>query len=139
MKLSLIPLLILLALTPVLSQVTDSIPPVIALNRIKVMSVDKGPLMYFCLPDSCKLPAVFKTDSMSSILFYFKGTVKRDPKKVMYKTRLEGRDDVWTEITKEGFVEYKKLSPGSYVLNVHACNSSGVWNYEPFRFKFVVN
>ncbi len=46
-----------------------------------------------------------------------------------YKYRLEPYDDNWVYVnSNQGFANYSKLKPGSYVFRVNATNTIGQWN-----------
>ena len=52
------------------------------------------------------------------------------PEKNKYRYKLEGLRDEWIEAGYDRSVTYTNLDPGTYVFNVQACNSSGLWNLE---------
>ena len=54
-----------------------------------------------------------------------------------YKYRLEGFDSKWN-LTYDHEARYM-LSPGSYVFEVQAQNSSGVWSQNPAIYNFTIN
>ncbi len=58
------------------------------------------------------------------------------PEKVLFKYRLEGLDDAWTEAGARRVAYYNKLPPGQYRFRVIACNNDGVWNEAGASFAF---
>lgn len=50
------------------------------------------------------------------------------PEKILFRYKLEGRDDDWQEAGSRRQVFYNDLAPGNYRFRVIACNNSGVWN-----------
>lgn len=59
------------------------------------------------------------------------------PSRLRFRYRLEGKKD-WTDAGAQGFAEFHNLRPGSYVFEVSARNSRGVWNPIPARFPFEI-
>ena len=60
------------------------------------------------------------------------------PEKVHYAYRLDGLDKDWTDIGNRNWLEFNRLSPGHYRLQVRACNNSGVWNNEGITLPFSI-
>ena len=50
------------------------------------------------------------------------------PEKILFRYKLEGRDNHWQEAGNRRQVFYNDLSPGNYRFRVIACNNNGVWN-----------
>ena len=50
------------------------------------------------------------------------------PEKILFRYKLEGRDNDWQEAGNRRQVFYNDLSPGNYRFRVLASNNSGVWN-----------
>ena len=50
------------------------------------------------------------------------------PQKVLFRYRLEGRDDTWQEPGTRRQAFYNDLRPGTYHFRVIASNNDGVWN-----------
>ena len=50
------------------------------------------------------------------------------PEKILFRYKLEGRDNDWQEITGRRQAFYNDLPPGNYRFRVMACNNSGLWN-----------
>lgn len=68
--------------------------------------------------------------------FRFVGFNYRSAGKTVYRYRMEGLDDVWTESTNRQ-IRYM-LSPGSYTFKVWASNESGLWSEIPVAYSFVI-
>jgi signal transduction histidine kinase/ligand-binding sensor domain-containing protein len=60
------------------------------------------------------------------------------PQKVLFRYRLEGRDDAWQEPGTRRQAFYSDLRPGSYRFRVIASNNDGLWNEEGATLDFVV-
>jgi len=62
-----------------------------------------------------------------------------NPWEVMYRYKLEGFDDDWVQTgAGKRSVRYTNLNPGTYVFNVKASNSDGIWNEEPATLAITV-
>jgi len=80
------------------------------------------------------IPNGTKTISFEfSAMFFFKSQATR------YSYKLLGFDENWKRTTaKERKATYTNLPPGTYTFNVISSNSTGVWNYEPASFTFII-
>lgn len=58
--------------------------------------------------------------------------------KLLYKYKLDGIDNHWTE-SREPSVSYPYLPPGNYTFRVRAKNGDGVWSNTPAVISFVIN
>jgi signal transduction histidine kinase/CheY-like chemotaxis protein/streptogramin lyase len=56
---------------------------------------------------------------------------------VLFRYRLEGVVNGWTE-TRQRELNYPKLPPGDYTLEVMARNAQGVWSTEPAKLHFQI-
>lgn len=61
-----------------------------------------------------------------------------DASKVVYKYRLLGLDSLW-RFTTERSREFPKITEGSYVFQLMACNNDGVWNSKPAELRFSIS
>jgi hypothetical protein len=120
------------------AQEFDSIPPFVRLTSIKVIMKGGEQRTYPCAADFCSLSSVFGRDSVTAILFSYEAKVSRRPEKVRYKTMVKGKDEVWSQPSGKRELLYERLSPGTYTLRVHACNSSALWTPKPFEFQFII-
>ena len=50
------------------------------------------------------------------------------PEKILFRYKLEGRDNDWQDAGNRRQAFYNDLAPGNYRFRVMACNNSGVWN-----------
>lgn len=50
------------------------------------------------------------------------------PQEVLFRCRLEGFEDTWTDVGTRRTAYYSNLPPGRYRFHVIACNDDGVWN-----------
>jgi signal transduction histidine kinase len=60
------------------------------------------------------------------------------PQKVLFRYRLEGRDQTWQEPGTRRQAFYSDLRPGTYRFRVIASNNDGVWNEEGAMLDVVV-
>src|SRR5262249_36584497 len=60
------------------------------------------------------------------------------PQRVLFRYRLEGRDDTWQEPGTRRQAFYSNLRPGRYRFRVVASNNDGLWNEEGAAIDFVV-
>lgn len=58
------------------------------------------------------------------------------PPKVMFRYRLVGLDDEWSEPVSRRTAYYTNLNPGDYRFEFMACNNDGIWNDVPGKLKF---
>ncbi|HXB40718.1 MAG TPA: two-component regulator propeller domain-containing protein [Bacteroidia bacterium] len=61
-----------------------------------------------------------------------------DASKVNYKYRLLGLDSLW-RYTSERSKEFPKITEGTYVFQLMACNNDGVWNSKPVEIEFEIS
>jgi len=61
-----------------------------------------------------------------------------DPEKNLFKYKLEGYDQEWSEPSTIRYISYTELSGGVYTLKIKASNSDGVWNEVPYELKITV-
>ena len=60
------------------------------------------------------------------------------PQKVLFRYRLEGRDDTWQEPGTRRQAFYNDLRPGRYHFRVMASNNDGVWNEQGATLDIVI-
>ncbi|MFI5150461.1 MAG: two-component regulator propeller domain-containing protein [Bacteroidia bacterium] len=83
------------------------------------------------LPQELVLPY-----NKNHLTFEFRGISLTIPSKVQYRFKLEGIDVDWVPATYKNEATYSSLPPGSYVFQLKASNNDGLWNKEPFEFRF---
>jgi len=71
------------------------------------------------------------------ITFGFIGVTTGQPKKVMYRFKLEGLDKAWSAVTSRTEAPYGNLPHGSYMFKVKAMNSEGHWSKE-YNYAFTI-
>ena len=74
----------------------------------------------------------------NNIIFEISSICLANPDAVKYKVLLEGADKDWRFVT-ETTLNYPALAPNTYIFNVLAQNSDGVWNREPIKYSFTIN
>ena len=57
---------------------------------------------------------------------------------ILFKKRLEGFRDTWSEPVSERAAYYTNLAPGRYRFSLTACNKNGLWNPTPLTLDFEV-
>src|SRR5262249_56544271 len=60
------------------------------------------------------------------------------PQKVLFRYRLEGRDQTWQEPGTRRQAFYTDLRPGTYRFRVIASNNDGLWNAEGAALDLIV-
>jgi signal transduction histidine kinase/ligand-binding sensor domain-containing protein len=96
----------------------DNSPP--ALVHIVGISADGNP---FDLGQPVRVPP-----AKARVTFRFVGLSLKNSERVLYRYRLDGFDQGWSEATANREAAYGNLPPGSYRFHVTACNSDGIWN-----------
>lgn len=71
------------------------------------------------------------------VRFEYTGVTFRDPKGTVYRYRLVGVSENWTE-TPDRSVSFSSLSPGKYAFEVNARNSDGVAGNAPSTIELVI-
>ncbi len=61
-----------------------------------------------------------------------------DPTKNLFKYKLEGYDNDWSEPSNVRYISYTELPGGKYTLKIKASNSDGVWNENPYELKITI-
>jgi signal transduction histidine kinase/ligand-binding sensor domain-containing protein len=70
--------------------------------------------------------------------FAYTGLSYRAPEKVLFRYRLEGLDNEWTEAGSKRNASFDYVPPGQYAFHVLARNDSGVWNVQGATVAFVL-
>ncbi|HEV8144834.1 MAG TPA: ATP-binding protein, partial [Bryobacteraceae bacterium] len=73
----------------------------------------------------------------NSLQVRFAALTFRQGSNVVFRYRMAGMSPKWVETT-ERELNYPRLPPGSYTLEVMARNAQGVWSAEPAQFNFQV-
>ncbi len=66
----------------------------------------------------------------------YAGISTTNPEKVIYSTKLEGRDNRWSSFSADRSVTFDELRPGHYTLLINAQNADGVVTTEPLKIRF---
>jgi len=105
-------------------------------NLIEPITYLKNPRIFF---NEEPIPAnhIFSY-SKNHFTFDFVGASLTNPKRVRYKYMLEGIDKEWNPPTKDNYVTYPNIPPGSYTFKVVSANNDGVWNKKPEIFTFTI-
>ncbi len=85
------------------------------------------------LPQDLRLP-----HTQNHLSFNFHGISLSDPEQVVYKYRLKGYDDTWSQVTERSFTTYANLAPGEYTFELLARNTDGDWTPEPLTYSFSI-
>jgi len=72
-----------------------------------------------------------------NVTISYKGIAFSDQAGVRYKYRLIGLDETWRS-TSNDFVDYPKLSDGTYTFELLAANPQGVWSKTPVTITFTI-
>ncbi|OKL39013.1 ligand-binding sensor domain-containing protein [Pontibacter flavimaris] len=76
--------------------------------------------------------------TQNHLSFNFHGISLSDPEQVVYKYRLKGYDDTWSQVTERSFTTYANLSPGDYTFELLARNTDGDWTPQPLTYTFSI-
>lgn len=97
--------------------------------------------------------AQFKTDTLShiisnSVITIPPGTLRYSfrysvlsysaPTRNLFRYKLDGLDNDWSEATTVNEVEYTNLRPGTYTFRISGCNDNQVWNTDGASLTFIV-
>lgn len=96
----------------------NSLPPPVVIEEVLVDRKPLSPVSPLRLP-----PGRGKV-----VEFRYTGNSLIAPEKVLYRYRLDGYDNEWTDAGNRREAFYTNLRPGSYRFRVVACNNHGVWN-----------
>jgi ligand-binding sensor domain-containing protein/signal transduction histidine kinase len=109
---------------PLNIRINREIPPVI-IEEIKINSNTVNPNIYLESPlGSGEIQ--LKYTALSTLF----------PERVLFKYKLEGFDQDWTNATTKREAHYTNLPPGAYRFRVIACNNDGIWNTDGDSFDF---
>lgn len=70
--------------------------------------------------------------------FEYSALSLKNSEAVLYKYKLLGRDENWSELTKSRKIEFSNLADGSYTFMVMAFNSEGFVEKQPTSFEFSI-
>ncbi len=90
------------------------------------------------LEDRSMIPSLELSYKEKSIVFNYSSICLTNPDEVQYKVMLEGLEEDWRPATKQTYVTYSPLPPGSYTFKVVASNNNGIWNKEPVTYSFII-
>ncbi len=113
---------------------SNEIPPRTSFTGLKLENRSIRPGSGPVLPrpigemDEVRIPPGHRTVSIDYIGLHYKNS-----KDNRYQYRLVGFDREWVDAGTGRSATYTNLDPGSYVLEVKAANSDGVWTPEPIR------
>ena len=103
------------------------LPPVLSITSIIIDEKEKDITDKIILP-----PGNYK------IRIDFLGINLKEPELVTYQYKLEGYDE-WSEITKNTFVTYNRLTEGEYTFILKASSGDGAVSENPLIIDIVVN
>ena len=105
----------------------NTLPPPI---RIEELIADQQP---FAPRAGLRLPALTR-----NLEIHYTALSFSNPRKVLFRYRLEGRDPDWQEVGTRRQAIYTDLPPGHYRFHVQACNNDGLWNSTGSTLEFEV-
>ncbi len=73
----------------------------------------------------------------NSIRITYRGINFRSAEKIKYKYRLIGHEST-ENISKNNYVQYSNLNPGSYVFKLSCSDDHGNWTEKPVTFEFII-
>ncbi len=98
--------------------VINTVPPPVAIEEA---SANDRPLS----PDAGRVQV---GPGRSRLEFRFTALSLTTPRKVRFRTRLEGLDEAWRDAGNQRTAVYESVPPGRYVFRVTAENGDGIWN-----------
>jgi signal transduction histidine kinase/ligand-binding sensor domain-containing protein len=97
----------------------DREPPPVVIERVVVDGRDVD------VADEIVLPA-----GTARLEIQYTGLCLLAPRRVQFRTRLEGLEEEWADAGTRRVAYYSALGPGTYRFQVRAANGDGVWNDE---------
>jgi len=88
---------------------------------------------YKNIPKNLVLP--YKQNHLT---FNYIGLCFSNPKKVKYKYRLLGQNEIWSPPTYDKKAVFTNITPGKYEFQVISANNDDLWNAKPVSFKFTI-
>lgn len=108
-------------------------PPVLALTRLDIH--------FEPLPDTLwrTIDSPEFDHASNHIGFHFKATDLSANQAPHFQCRLNGVEEGWEELGQVSRHYYPGLSPGDYIFELRAQNSSGIWNDPPLQYAFTID
>jgi signal transduction histidine kinase/ligand-binding sensor domain-containing protein len=126
----------------------NPLPPAVAIENVLVNGRSVWPTNPASVIVSAPLPGAMDAATPASALrigpgrcdveWRFSGLSMAATERVRFRYRLRGVQAGWTLPQASRSAVYYALLPGDYTFEVVACNSDGVWQEEPARFRLVV-
>lgn len=93
----------------------------------------EGTMMRFNVPRNLILP--YKSNNLT---FNVTALDYNAPEQVRYQWKLEPLEETWSIPRKDNRIVYSNLPPNEYTFYVRAEGISGIWNEQPYVYKFVI-
>lgn len=74
----------------------------------------------------------------NNISIHYKGIYQTNPKSVVYKYRLIGFNEEWSNVSHVRQVSFSNLLPGKYTFELISSSNNVLWNKSPLRFTFFI-
>ncbi len=84
------------------------------------------------------LPGAELPPRRNSLQFAIRGIHLSNPVALRYRYRLLGLDPSWSPLTDENRIQFTRLPPGAYTLELQARSPEGLWSRESARWPFVI-
>ncbi len=72
------------------------------------------------------------------LMFQYTGLSFAVPETVRFQIKMEGEENIWTDVGNRREAYFHDLPPGDYVFRVRAANNDGVWNHTGSQLAFTV-
>ena len=105
----------------------SDVPPPIYISRVLVSGVEVN-------TDSSRDFAYDQNNLAIDVI----GLSLKDEKAVQYQYKLVGTDTAWSVQTRNHFIVFAALSPGTYTFMARAINGRGVASLQPATFSFTI-
>lgn len=83
-------------------------------------------------------PGMALPANVTALAIEYTATSLAKPDRVLFRYRLMGDSDVWTNATSRRSASFSGLGPGDYRFELIAANADGVWNSKPAVLDFTI-
>lgn len=109
-------------------------------QSLTVTQQDSANIALGSIPTSASyLEELVLSHNQNSITFELSSMNFLYPEKNEILVKLDGFDNVWTELKHRRFISYNNLPEGEWlVLNVKSANNNGIWNHTPTTLRIYI-
>jgi signal transduction histidine kinase/DNA-binding response OmpR family regulator len=119
----------------------DTFQPAVQLTKLRInneeiASVSEDSIVKTSLSSLSSLQLAYDQNFLT---FYFAGLQFNNVGKMQYRYRLRGLDRDWNYAGTLGIVNYTRIPPGSYDLELNATNTAGLWSKNIRRLSITIS